>query len=230
MSELVEGSGDQLRRAARVLVPNLPVLLVGSVLVAAGWALLRLLPPELGWAVVLGLGLVVLPAFAALLRGCEVLLADEHFGVLNLFRSLVRGYGPAVKVTALPTLVVVLTLLAADLWRVSHQSWMLASVGVGIAVSLVALYTGVIALPYFLRTGAAPVEGWLVSFYIASRNPVAVLAVLSATALVVWAAAYLSFALVLLLPAPLALVWAAAVTSATGSSQARLSARRQQTR
>ena len=136
-----------------------------------------------------------------------------------------RTVAPALKVTALPTVALLLTLSGVQLWQLSGQAWMLVSVGLGAAVSTLALCTGVVALPYVLRTGATLRSGWLVSFYIATRNPVPVLAVLSALALSVWAAAYLSFALIVLLPAPLALVWAAAVTGATERSSTGLAAR-----
>jgi hypothetical protein len=216
--------GDHLVRAARLLWPNLPVLLLGSVLVAIGWCLVRALSPHLGWGSLVGVGLVVVPAFAALLRGCEVLLADEHFGVSSLVRAGVRTLLPAWKVAAVPTVALLLTLSAVRLWQLSGQAWMLVSVGLGAAVSVLALYTAVVALPYLVRTGATLRSGWLVSFYIATRNPVPVLAVLSATALAVWAAAYLSFAVIMLLPAPLALIWAAAVTGATERSHTTLAA------
>lgn len=226
MSEPAAGSGDQLRHASRLLWPNLPMLLVGSVVVAVGWSVVRALPSQLGWLAVLGLGLGVLPAFAALLRGCEVLLTDEHFGVRELGVSLVRDYRPAVMVTVVPMATVLLTVMATELWRVSRQSWMLMSVGLGVSLSVVTIFAGVIALPYIVRTRSGIVDGWRVSLYVASRNPVPVLAVLSALALAAWAAAHLSFALLLLLPAPLALVWATATAVATASSRKRLTALR----
>lgn len=225
MSQVAQDPADHLRHASRLLWPNLPVLLCGSLLVAGTWSLVRALPPQLGWVAVLGIGLVNLPAFAALLHGSEVLLADEHFGVADLFRQLARGFGPAVRVTVLPTLAVLLTLAAVDLWQLTGQTWMLASVGLGMATSLVALYTGVVALPYVVRTRSPLVQGWLVSCFIATRNPVPVIGVLAAVALGVWAAAYLSFALIVLIPGPLALVWAAAVATATERSQAHLAVR-----
>lgn len=215
----------QLAHAAGLLWPNLPVLLLGSVVVAVGWSLVRALSPHLGLGSVVGLGLVVVPAFAVLLRGCEVLLTDEHFGIADLFRSAARIFLPALRITAVPTAAVLLTLSAVQVWQLSGQPWMLISVGLAAAVSVLTLYTGVVALPYLLRTRSPWRAGWLVSFYIATRNPVPVLAVLSAVALAVWAAAYLSFAVIVLLPAPLALVWAAAMTDATQRSQTTLSAR-----
>jgi len=185
----------------------------------------RALSPHLGWASVVVIALLVVPAFAVLLRGCAVLLADEHFGVADLFRTGTRCLWPALKVVALPTFALVLTLSAIQLWQLSGQAWMLLSVGACAGATLLALYTGVVALPYALRTRTSLRSVWLVSFYIATRNPVPVLAVLSAVALAVWAAAYLSFALIVLLPAPLALVWAVAVTGATERSTTAIAAR-----
>lgn len=225
MSVVAEQPADRLRRAFRLVWPNLPVLLCGSALVAVGWAVVRVLSPHLGWATVLGIGLLVVPAFAALLRGCEVLLTDEHFGLLSLVAALRRNGRPVARAIVPPVLAVLLTLAGLQLWRLSGQTWMLASVGLGTAVSALTLYTAVIALPYLVRTGAALRDGWLVSFYIATRNPVPVLAVLSAVGLGVWAAAYLSFALVVLLPTPVALVWAAAAANATDRSLIRMAAR-----
>jgi hypothetical protein len=208
-----------------VLWPNLPVLLLGSFLVAGAWSVVRAASPQLGWASLVGLGLVVVPVFATLLRGCEVLRLDEHYGVADLVRGVATTFWPAVKVAALPAFAVLLTTAALDLWRLSGQTWMLVSVAVGSLVSALALYTGVVALPYVVRTGTTLRTGWLVSFYIAAHNPVPVLAVLSALALSIWAAAYLSFAVVLLLPGPLALVWATAVAAATERSETALAGR-----
>jgi hypothetical protein len=218
-------SGQRPGHAAQILWSNLPVLVIGSALVAIGWSVVRALSPHLGWASIVGIALLVVPAFAVLLRGCEVLLTDEHFGVADLVRTGVRTLLPSLKVTAVPTLALLLTVSGYQLWLVSGQAWMLISVGLGAVVSLVALYTGVVALPYVVRTGAPLRTGWLVSFYIATRNPVPVLAVLSAVALGAWAAAYLSFAVIVLIPAPLALVWAAAVAGATERSLVTLASR-----
>jgi hypothetical protein len=215
MSALGQSRTDHLGHAARLLWPNLPVLLIGSLLVAIGWGLVRAVSPQLGWGSVVGVGVLVVPTFAVLLRGCEVLLADEHFGVADLFRTGVRTVLPTLRVIALPLVAVLLTLSAVRLWQVSGQAWMVVSVVIGSVVSVLALGVGVVALPYVLRTGSRVREGWLVGGYIATRNPVPVLGVLAAVTLAVWAAAYLSVALIVLLPAPLALVWAAAVRGAT---------------
>lgn len=203
---------------------NLPVLLLGSVPVAVVWVAVRALPPAFGWLALAGVGLVLLPALAALVHGCTLLLAGEDFGPTALVPTLVRTYPAAVGVTALPTASAVLTLLALHVWRLSHQPWVLASIGAGLAVSVVAGLVAVVAVPYRVATRAPLRETWLVSCFVVTRNLVPVLAVASAVGLAVWAASHLSFALVLLLPAPLALVWASAYSSATRRSQDHLAA------
>jgi hypothetical protein len=84
---------------------------------------------------------------------------------------------------------------------------------------------GVIALPYSLRSGVGWRDVWLVSAYLATRNPLAVLGIVAACTLAVWAAAFLSFAMLLLLPAPLALAWSAGASEACRRGRARLALR-----
>lgn len=226
MSPVLPPEGtDASPGALRTVWPNLPVLLLGSVPVAAAWAVLRVLPGNHGWLAVAGIGLVVLPALAALVRGCEILLGEEHFGLADVAPTLLRGWPTALRVTVVPTTAALLTVLALDVWRMTQQAWVLASIGVGLALTAVAALVGIVALPYSLRTGEPPRQVWLVSCYVTSHNLVPVLGVASALGLGVWGASHLSFALVLLLPAPLALIWATAVASATRHSQDLLDSR-----
>ncbi|SEQ87732.1 hypothetical protein [Microlunatus flavus] len=220
----VSASG-QRPGALRTAWSELPVLLLGSVPVAAAWAVLRSLPPGWGWLALLGVGLVVLPALAVLVRGCEVLLEGERVGVADLLLDLVRCWPTAARVTVVPTAAALLALIGLHVWRVSHQTWVLASVGACLAVTVATAVVAVVALPYVLRTGEPARRTWLVCSYVATRDLVPVLAVVSALGLGVWGAAHLSFALVLLLPAPLALVWACALATATRRSRARLASR-----
>lgn len=221
MSAVPPATVDPVRGALRTAWPNLPVLLAGSVPVAVAWVALRALPPSLGWLFLVGVGLVVLPTLAALVRGCERLLGGDDFGLADLVPTLLRTYPSAVRTAAVPTAAALLTFVALQVWRLSHEPWVLASIGVGAATTGVAALVSVVALPYALRPGTAR-QTWLVSGYVVSRNLVPVLGVVSALGLAVWVAAHLSFALVLLLPAPVALVWAAATTTAVRRSHARL--------
>lgn len=215
-------SSDPLRRGFGLLWPNLPMLLLGSVLVALGWSVVRALGRQLGWVSVAGTGLLVMPTFAALLHGWDVLLHHEHFGPRRLVGDFGRCWLRAIKITLVPTVGLLLTVAALSAWRLSNQPWMVASVAVSAAASLLAICVGVVALPYAVNTAEPSSSVWMVSSYIAVRNPVVVAAVLSAGALTVWAAAYLSFALIVLLPAPLAMIWSAAVLGATDKSRSRL--------
>lgn len=213
---------DPVRRAAGLLWTELPMLLTGSVVVTLGWAVVRVLSPQLGVVTVLGLGLVVVPAFAALLHGGTVLLTSKHFGPRALTRSLWTSYRPTVAVTVVPMLTALLTVAATNAWFLHRQGWMLASMAAGLAVTLVSAAVGVIALPYLLRFRCPVREAWLVGGFVATRQPVPVLAVLCAVGLLVWAAGHVSIALLIIFPGPLALIWAAAVTAATDASRRHL--------
>lgn len=225
MSAVDQAQLDHPRRAGRLLWPNLPLLCCGALLVSLSWAVVRLVAPGLSVLSVVLHSLLVVPTFAPLLKGCQVLLTDEHFRIVDLFRTLRRDYLSVVKVGLLPTVTVLLTVSAFDIWYVARQPWMLVSLGLGLSATVVTLYIWVIALPYALRSPSSSLaQGWLVSFYVASRNPVPVLAVVSSVGLAVWATNTVSFALALLIPGPLALIWAAAMAAASDHSRTPLRA------
>jgi len=215
-------SADPLRHAASLLWPNLPVLLAGSVLVTVAAALVRLAAPQPGAVTVLGYGLLVLPTLAALLRGSQVLLADDVFGLRHLGPALLRGIRPTVMITAVPMLSLTLAVIAAGQWAEHRQGWLLLSLGLSLAVGLVTAGVGVVALPYVLATRCPVLEGWVVATYVVTRRPVPVLAVVSAIVLLGWAGGHLSLALMIIFPGPLALLWAVAAGSATTDSRRRL--------
>lgn len=216
-----DGGSDLVRRAAREWWPNLPVLLVGSIAVAAGWAVLRSVAGS-GWISLLGIGLLVIPLLAVLLDGCLRLLDDQHVGVLELVRGLPGVVGRAWRVTGPVTLVAVLADAAAVTWQRGGQPWMLVSLAICTTVLLGLVFVAVFALPYALRAQVGAREAWLVGAFLATRHPVLAVGVLSACGVTVWAAAHLSFALLILLPAPLALIWAAAATEASVRGRVRL--------
>lgn len=214
--------GDRLPPVVRTWWVNLPLLLLASIPVAVGWVMLRSIPSTWAWAALLGTGLLVTPLFAGLLSAGARLLDDEHVRVLQLARELPRIVVRSWRVTAPVTLVALLTAAAATAWQQGGRPWMLVSLGMCAAALAAGVFVGVIALPYALRSHANGREAWLVGAYLATRQPVLALGVLSACALTVWAAAHLSFALLVLLPAPLALVWASAGAQACTRGQAQL--------
>lgn len=223
---------DLVGKAAGLWWPNLPALLLGSVLVAAAWALVRYASTiggsqstQGGTVSIVGIGLVVLPLTAALVDVCTVLIGDEHAGVRRLVRRLPVTTRRAWRVSLPVTAVALLTTAAGAAWQQAGQIWMLASWAVCSAALAVLVLVGVIALPYSLRSGVGWREVWLVSAFLATRHPLAVLGVLAACALAVWVAAHLSFAMLLLLPAPLALVWAAGASETCRRGRARLALR-----
>lgn len=223
-TELVERTRrvDPVRHAASLLWPNLPVLLAGSILVVLAAAAVRAIAPASGVLAVVGAGLLVLPGLAALVRGAQVMIAGEVFGVADLLLALVRGYGPTATTAVVPMIALGLADVAADQWFAHQKGWMMISLGLCLAVSALTIVLGVITLPYRLRTGSRLVESWLVAVYVSTRRPVPVLAVVSAFGLLGWAAGHLSLALMIIFPGPLALLWAVAAGSAMTDCRHRL--------
>ena len=213
---------DPLRHAAALLWPNLPVLLAGSVVVVVAVAVVKVVAPLSGILAITGSGLLVLPALAASVRGAQVMLADEVFGLADLFRTLARGYRPTAGLAAPAVVALCLADVAAGQWIAHRQSWMMVSLGLCLAVSGIALVLAVIAVPYRLRTRTRSVDCWRVAAYVTSRHPVPVVAVLSVFLLLGWAVDHVSLALMIIVPGPLALLWAVAAGSATTDSRDRL--------
>jgi hypothetical protein len=211
-------------KALRTLWTDLPVLLCGSVLVGLAWSVARALPDPV--SILLVMGLLVVPMSTALVAGCIVLLHDEYFGIASLFRSLPRAYVRSVSIAALPMILVGLTGFAVLAWQRSGSLMLLPSVMVGCLVTVSVTLVSVVALPYRVRSEASWAETWAVALYVSSRNPMPVLAVIAAVVLAVLATGYLSFALIILLPAPLTLIWASAVDGAITRSQKTLARNR----
>jgi hypothetical protein len=206
---------DHPRRALGLLWPNLPLLLTGSLLVSLTWLLVRMVAPGLSLVAVILHSLLVVPTFVALLVTCQVLLIGEHVRVSDLFRTWGRRYLRSVMATLPVTVAVLLTFAALDVWHLSGQVWMLVSVGLGLTVSVLALFSWVLALPYALGSASGSVKRWwLVGFFAASHNALPVLGVLSLAGLCVWVVQTYSIAFTFLVPALLALVWAAAFAAA----------------
>jgi MFS family permease len=206
---------DHPRQALGLLWPNLPLLLTGSLLVSLSWLLVRVVAPGLSLVAVILHLLLVVPTFAALLVTCQVLLTGQHVRVTDLFRTWGRRYRRSVTASLPVAGTVLLTFGAFDVWHLSGQAWMLVSVGLGLTVSVLALFSWVLTLPYALRSDSRSVKRWwLVGFFGASRNALPVLGVLSLLGLAVWVVQSYSLAFTFLVPGVLALVWTAAFAAA----------------
>jgi len=213
-----------LPAALRQVWPNLPVLALGSVLVAFAWGLARVAAAAVSWAGVVLIGLLVLPLLGALLRGCLVLLTGDHFGIGTLVRTLPSSFARGLRICAPVTGVALLGFAGTYAWQVSGSPWLLPSAALGSIITLGALYVGIVALPYYVGGNGSWLRSWQVGLFVATRNPVPVLATMAAVVLAVLAAEHLSVALVLVLPAPVALVWASALRTATEHSRQMLAA------
>jgi MFS family permease len=214
---------DHPRQALGLLWPNLPLLLTGSLLVSLSWLLVRVVAPGLSLVAVILHLLLVVPTFAALLVTCQVLLTGQHVRVTDLFRTWGRRYRRSVTASLPVAATVLLTFGAFDVWHLSGQAWMLVSVGLGLTVSVLALFSWVLTLPYALRSDSRSVKRWwLVGVCGASRNALPVLGVLSLLGLAVWVVQSYSLAFTFLVPGVLALVWTAAFAAAADRTPALL--------
>jgi hypothetical protein len=174
------------------------------------------------------IGLVVLPLLGALLRCCTVLLTGDHFGIGTLVRTLPSSFARGLRFCAPITAVALLGSAGTYAWQVSGSAWLLPSAALGSILTLTAMYVGIVALPYHVDGNGSWLRSWQVGLFVATRNPVPVLATMAAGVLAVPAAEHLSVALVLVLPTPVALVWASALRTATNRSRQLLAAKASQ--
>lgn len=215
---------DPVRRAAGLIWPNLPVLILGSVLAVLPLGLARVLAPGPVGTALLG-GLFLLAA-APLLRTAMVLLAGDHRGIGGLLRGLGQDLLTALPIATPPAVAAALTAVAVQLWETERLLWLIGSAAAGGAVTVILGVIMVVALPYRLHSGCSARAAWLIGLYATTRRPVPVIAVLCAAGLLGSALPAVSLALGFLALGPFALLWAAAATAVLDHGRALLDRRR----
>ncbi|RNI20294.1 hypothetical protein [Flexivirga caeni] len=219
-----ETSADQrllLRRTMRGVWPQLPLLLLGSVVLCLAAVVVALVAPGATPVSVLLLAVLVAPPAVALGAVTNSVLRydDASFAVWR------RGWRVGIRrgiACAIPQAVAgALFVVAIEVWRRTGQPALLVSVAVCGAVTLAlipftaAMVQVLTVLPELtLRDQWRVAAGWVV------RWPVRFLAAPILLLLGVWLATQLSVSLLLLVPAPVAFVSAAALwTSAVESGR-----------
>ncbi|NGN69777.1 hypothetical protein G5C51_38550, partial [Streptomyces sp. A7024] len=112
-------------------------------------------------------------------------------------------------------------LVALEIWAATGSGWVLPSLGVSGAVTLLAVLGLGAALP--LGAARPDLRGrllWLCALHLVARRPVRFLAGPSLAVLGVWAAVHWTASLLLLVPGPAVLVTAAAVWTSTAAASA----------
>ena len=183
---------DPVRRAAQLVWPNLPVLLIGSVVAVIPQTLRRLIvasdPVVAGLVAIVG-ALLAVVMLAPLLHAATVLVDGEHAGIVSLVRRLPVDVARAVPIVIMPAGTALLGLAAAAMWSVHHQTWLLVSLGAGLTATTIGTVVLTTALPYRLRHHAGVRESFVVGAYAVIKAPVPVVGVLSAAVLLALVAA-----------------------------------------
>ena len=207
---------DPLRRGLLVIWPNLPVLLVASIVTGAAWACTRAAGPLAPVSAVL----CGLPTLAGLSGGCVELLRGTQYTVRMFFGRL-----PAVCWLSLkllwPALVAGSLAEAAAVAHAAtgHILW-LVSLGLSATTAVVLGAAGVVALFHAVATGQTSARASLIAvapWFTTCRTQV--LTVSSALVVATLLSPHLAFAMLVLLPIPTAMAVAVAVVSADERSR-----------
>lgn len=217
MTPIEERAGEpDLRRAFSGAWSQAPLLLLASgvvsVATAVGVGLMHA-------SVLIGLlacAALVPPGMVGLVR-CTDRIMDGHESSLREYAQAVRQLGArAIGMALVPTVLALLTFVAATVERSGGGVFFLVPMGLGITSTVLTTAALLVAFP--LRTRHDQPGGtalWLLSLHVLARTPVPFLAAACVAGLGVWAAASFSNGLFVLVPAPLSIMLTAAYRVST---------------
>lgn len=211
-----ERRGDLLPVAAQALWHDLPVVLLGSVLVCAGVLTALLAGAGVTPVSLLLLAVTAGPAWAALVATTDELVLGGDAGCADLLRNLRRHGTAGVRVALVPCTVTSLTVLSSSLYAGSGELWLLAPLAVGCVSSVVVVLAAVAAVPLRVQHGVRGRPLWVAAVGVVAGRPLIALGVVALVALGVLASTSLSASLLVLVPGPAALAVSAGVWTAAG--------------
>jgi len=193
------------------LWPNLPVLLVGGILVCVGLVLTTAVSRGVNPVSALLIAGMVAPVFAGLVACGNRIVAGDTVGIGELFHSVAKLWWVGLRVALVPASALAFSLVALEVLNQTRNGLALVPLAVSGAVAVVATLGATVALPLRVdqphRTGLTL---WLTSLHAVARYPLPAVAVVSFGCTAAWAAASSTVSFVLLVPGPLALVTVAA--------------------
>lgn len=196
----------------RAAWPSLPALLVGSVALCAAATAPVLVSPGLNAIAILLYAALGAPALAALAALGNALAGDEPATVAGWWSALRQHAGFALRHGLLAAIPAELLLAAVHVWTRGHPPWVLPSLALTGAATVLAT-CGLLAV-LTLGTARPGLRGavlWVTALHVVARRPSRFAAVLCLSGLGVWGALRWSASVLLLVPAPATLVLAAAV-------------------
>lgn len=208
----VPAADETLARTLRGAWPALPTLLFGSVAVCLASAVTVLLAPGLTPLAAVVAALLVAPCAAALTAVGNALTAGRDATVTGWWHGLRRHWRFGTVQGLVVAVPVAAFLAALAVWRDGAGAWVLPSLALSGAASVLALPALGVVLP--LGVARSDLRGrrlWLCGTYLVARWPHRFLAGPALAVLGVWAAVHWSASVLLLVPGPVAIVAAAAV-------------------
>lgn len=203
---------ETLARTLRHAWPALPALLFGSVAVCLASTVTVLLAPGLTPVSAVLAGLLVAPCAAALTEIGNTLTAGRDATVAGWWRGLRARWRFGTTQGLVVAVPVAGFLAALAVWREGGGAWVLPSLALSGAASVLALPALGVVLP--LGGARRDLRGrrlWMCALYLVVRWPHRFLAGPALAVLGVWAAVHWSASVLLLVPGPVAIVAAAAV-------------------
>ena len=200
-----------LRRVWSSLWRHLPMLSISAAVTAVAAVLAvqsaggnQLLAPLL-------LALLVGPSLMALLNVVQGALVDDDTDLRAYLGGLKASALRSTGYSLIPALCLVSLVAAADVYARTGSGFMLISLGVAAAATILAVAGFTVAVPLAVaRPELRGVRIWITSWFLLGRWPVRFFAPVALAGLALWVAVSVSSTLVLLLPAPIALLAGAA--------------------
>jgi len=195
------------------LWPNLPVLLVGGILICLGLVFTTIVSRGVNPVSVLLTAVIVAPVFAGLVACGHRIIGGDTVDVRELFQSVRKQWWIGLRVALVPAFALALALVALEVLNQTRLA--LVPLAVSGAVTVVTTLGSTVALPLALdQPQCTGFTLWLTSLHAVARSPVPAIAVLAFGCTAAWATASSTVSFVLLVPGPLALVTVAAAWAA----------------
>lgn len=201
--------------------PCLPALLVASTALCAAATVPVFVAPGINPVAVLLYAVLAGPFLAALTAVANSAAFDDVATIRSWARALREHALFGVRQSLVAAAAGELFLAALQVWSRGHPVWMLPSLALTGAATVLTLSGLLAVMPLGVaRPGLRGVRLWITALHLVARRPVRFVAVFSLVGLGLWAATTWSASALLLLPAPVALLMAAAVWTTAADSVA----------
>ncbi|TCO54746.1 hypothetical protein [Actinocrispum wychmicini] len=192
--------------------PCLPALLVASAALCAAATVPVFVVPGVNPIAVLLYAVLAAPFLPALIAVANAAAFDEVATIRSWARALRAHALFGMRHCLVAAGAGELFLAALEVWSRGRPMWMLPSLALTGAATVVTLSGLLAVLPLGVaRPGLRGVRLWITALHLVARRPVRFVAVFSLVGLGLWAATSWSASVLLLLPAPVTLVMVAAV-------------------